>query len=238
MKNPAGKRIAGALKHQTRRHFPHILDEIKGLADGAGFSFDYIWAMTLKAELATVQEEMPGCSTLFYRYQDKIWLFHNEDGHAADNERMFVIQVALPSGVRFIALAYPGIIAGNGPSLNDQGLIQTTNYIGSTRSDIGIPKYVLGRATLEARTLKEAIDIATPSPRSFPYHHNLASFADKKYFSVETTPNQYQVTEPDGIYNHTNHLILESTRDYPYEDQAYKNSSSISRSQVFQEKLP
>jgi hypothetical protein len=52
--------------------------------------------------------------------------------------------------VSYIALVYPGIITGNGPSMNSRGIVQTTNYIGSVKSEVGIPRYIIGRAILEA----------------------------------------------------------------------------------------
>ena len=100
--------------------------------------------------------------------KDNVWLFQNEDGHAAYGDLMFVVKVSPPSGVRFISLVYPGIITGNGPSLNSRGVIQTTNYISSTKSEIGIPRYVIGRAILEANDAKEAVEIATMQPRAYP----------------------------------------------------------------------
>jgi predicted choloylglycine hydrolase len=134
-------------------------------------------------------------------------------------------------------MVYPGIITGNGPSLNSRGIVQTTNYIGSTKSEIGLPRYVIGRAILEAKDLEEAIQIATFEPRAYAYHHHLAGFEEKRYASVETVPGESEVKHPDGIYCHTNHLLFEKTKEYPFQDQAYKNSSSLSRYMVINEKI-
>jgi len=150
---------------------------------------------------------------------------------------MFVVKVSPPSGVRFISLVYPGIITGNGPSLNSRGVIQTTNYISSTKSEIGIPRYVIGRAILEANDAKEAVEIATMQPRAYPYHHHIGSMTDQSYFSVETVPEKSQVKEPKGLYFHTNHLIFEKTKAYKYQDAAYIKVSSLSRYSVIEDEL-
>jgi hypothetical protein len=102
---------------------------------------------------------------------------------------------------------------------------------------MGIPRYILGRAVLEAKDTKEAIDILTMAPRAYPYHHNIGSLTEKNYFSVETTPATWQVKEPQGIYYHTNHLLFEKTKMYKFEEMEYKNTSSISRFKVVEKEI-
>lgn len=233
----AGRRLSDKLLELSRNRFPNVIEEIEGIADGAGIHFDAIWAINIKSELGAVQKDPPGCSSIFVRDDRRMWLFHNEDGHTAYKDMMFTIKVTPPSGVSYISMVYPGTITGNGPSLNSRGIVQTTNYIGSTKSEIGLPRYVIGRAILEAKDLKEAIQIAASQPRTYPYHHHLASFFDKKYASVETIPGASEVRYPKGIYFHTNHLLFEKTRDYKFENQTYKKSSSLSRYSVIENKL-
>ena len=232
-----GQKLSDKLLELSQKYFPDVLEEIKGIADGAGINFDHFWAMNIKSELGAIKKEPPGCSSIFVKNDKTMWLFHNEDGHTAYKDIMFTIKVTPPSGVSFISMVYPGTITGNGPSLNSRGIVQTTNYIGSTQSEIGLPRYVIGRAILEAKDLKEAIQIATFEPRAYPYHHHLASFDEKRYASVETIPGASGVKHPDGIYFHTNHLLFEKTKDYHFQDQEYKNSSSLSRYIVINEKL-
>jgi predicted choloylglycine hydrolase len=229
----SGRHRAGELLRLTRIHFPQYLSEVQGMAEGAGISFAAMWALTIKSELAAATEpEPPGCSTLFFNGDSRSWLGHNEDGSVAYHDLMFMVRVQPPSGISFVSMVYPGTLTGNGPSMNSRGIVQTTNYIGSTRSEIGVPRYVLGRAILEAGDLREAEQIATFSPRAYPYHHNLACVCLHRYLSVETTPEKAQTESPDGLYIHTNHLRHEQTSDYLHEDQAYRSSSSLSRYRV------
>lgn len=238
LKSPQGKIRSDEYLRLTEKHFPHILEEIRGMADGAGLHFDAVWAMCIKSELGALEDEPDGCSTIFTKDQNHMWLFHNEDGHDTYRNVMFVLKAIPPSGVSYLSLVYPGIITGNGPSMNNEGIIQTTNYIGSTESEVGFPRYILGRAVLEAKGLKEATDIITLEPRAYPYHHNLGSLADKKYISLETTPATWQTDEPQGTYCHTNHLLFEETNSYKAEDLEYKQASSLSRFNVVEEALP
>jgi predicted choloylglycine hydrolase len=235
--SPAGRRRSQELLRLTARHFPHLLEEIRGMAEGAGLAFDAMWAMTIKSELGALDAPNPGCSTLHYRDRRRSWLAHNEDGHAAYARIMAVVRATPPSGVRFVSMVYPGILTGNGPSLNSRGVVQTTNYIGSVHSAVGLPRYVIGRAILEARSLDEAVQIATLEPRAYPYHHNLASLEDGRSLSVETVPGAHDTHEPTGLYVHTNHLILDGTDAYPHQDEQYRGTSSMSRYTVLQRRV-
>lgn len=232
-----GKVFADELHRLTHKHFPWILDEIEGMAAGAGLDFKAVWVMCIKSEIDAWQEPNPGCSTICVKDDKHFWLYHNEDGHAAYGDLMFMVRVTPPSGVTYLSMVYPGIITGNGPTMNDRGIIQTTNYIGSVHPEVGIPRYIIGRAVLEAKTLEEAVQVATTEPRAHPFHHNLAGIEEDRYLSVETIPGKHQVKEPKGVYFHTNHLVFEQTRDYPYRHKQYTNSSSLSRYEVLEEKL-
>ncbi|MCK5075484.1 MAG: hypothetical protein KAR38_03860 [Calditrichia bacterium] len=232
-----GKNISNELLRITKKYFPQYLEELKGVSEGTGIDFNHIWAMSIKSELLALEEESPGCSTISYKNKNNLWLFHNEDGHEAYYNQMFLVKVKPPSGVSFLSLVYPGTLTGNGPSLNSNGIIQTTNYISSTKSQLGIPRYIIGRAILEVKTLKEAVEIATINPRTYPYHHNLAGFAEKKYFSVETIPGRKIIIETSGLYFHTNHLVSDLNNKFTYQDKKYVNSSSESRYKVIQEAI-
>lgn len=232
-----GTRRSAQLLAKSREEFPHLLDEVRGMAEGAGIGFDAIWALTVKSELGALDSEPKGCSTLVLRREGRSLLVHNEDGHAAFTGRMFLVRVRPPSGVGFVSMVYPGTLTGNGPSLNQAGVVQTTNFIGSTRSEVGVPRYLIGRAILEAENLDEAVEIASMAPRAYPYHHNLAALGDGDYCSVETTPEATAVVRPQGLFVHTNHLLHEPTSHYPYEDAEYRETSSASRYAVLEAQL-
>ncbi|MEN8180750.1 MAG: C45 family peptidase [Pseudomonadota bacterium] len=232
-----GRKLSDKLLQLSQKHFPNIVKEIEGIADGAGIHFDYYWAMTIKSELGVMQKEPPGCSSIFVKNDENMWLFHNEDGHADYHDILFTVKVTPPSGVSYISLIYPGIAAGSGPSMNSRGIIQSTNYIGSIKCEIGLPRYIIGRAILESKDLQEAVQLATFEPRAYPYHHHLASFDEKKYASVETIPGTSETKYPSGVCFHTNHLLFEKTKDYRFQKPQHGNSSSLSRYLVINEKL-
>jgi len=227
-----GGAYSDELRRLTRLHFPFVLDEIEGMAEGAGMDFGLLWLLAVQCEMESMRENPDACSTLFFRNTSAAWLFHNEDGNGAYGDLMAVAHVVPPTGVEFISMLYPGVPAGVGPSLNGRGIIQTTNYLGSTHPVAGVPRYALSRAALEAKTLKEALQIAAFTPRAYPCHHNLASAGEGRYVSIEATPEGHALAEPTSLYVHTNHILLGAAGTYPYEEQVYRAKSSVSRYEV------
>lgn len=234
-----GGKFSEALMKALDAKFPHLLEELRGMAEGASMDFDSMWAMSIKSELdALSKRENPGCSTVFYSAGGKNWLFHNEDGSREYADQMFVLKANPPSGVSYFAFVYPGFITGVGPGINSAGVIECTNFIGCNNPQIGVPRYFLGRAILEAESLDAALEIAQTTPRAFPWHHNLASWKEKKYASIETLPDgTIEIRRPKGIYIHTNHTTGEKTKDYEFQDLQYANSSSVSRYEVLTRKV-
>jgi len=218
-----------------QKHFPDILEELRGWSEGSGVPFDDLMALNLKAELAAMMhgeaEETPGCSTISLSHGERRIIAHNEDGNRAYHDLMFLVRVSQQGRPGFLCLTYPGILCGNGPAVNDAGLALTTNFIASLTVRPGIPRYFLSRAVLNAMSLREAVEIVTHPQRAFAFHYNLGSRAEGKILSVETSAEESALREVRGLYLHTNHLLLPETAQSP-QDAEYVESSSMSRYRV------
>ena len=235
-----GQEMYEGMLLSSRKYFPHLVHEIEGISSGSGIPFDDLFLLNIKAEVEAAmsfrEHEAPGCSTIYLNEGKRKLIMHNEDGNEANYGGMFIVKATPPSGVTFVVMTYPGVIMGNGPAMNNAGITQSTNYIASLDWNIGIPRYILGRAILEAQSLEEALSLATHPHRAFAYNHNLGSVQEKKIVSVEVTPTDYEIYYPDGLFFHTNHLILESTKNLP-QDTGYVESSSMLRYKVIEEEI-
>ena len=204
-----GKRTLEAMLAHVRWAFPHLLEEIEGMAESLEMPFMHLFAFNCRSEIE-VMRNPPGCSTIAVNDGGTTMLAHNEDGGDLNIGRMFLARVTPPSGVTFLAFVYPGLMPGNGPALNDRGIVETTNYIQPYEVADGIPRYFISRAILEAKDLDDAVRIATIGPRAFPFHHNLVSLGERRILSVETAawPEQRaDVMEVRRLYIHTNHFL-------------------------------
>ena len=204
-----------ACQEITQTHFPEIMDELRGMADGAGMDFDRLFAMNMRAEIdafrAQSEEENPGCSDIHLVTDDNKYLFHNEDASLAFEEHMYVVKVTTPKAIRFAGLCYPGIALANGPSLNSSGIMLTNNAIEGHRYKRGVPRTIVNRAVLETTSLKDAVKMVTHPARANSYHHNIGSVKQQRLLSVEVTPDNHTIHEAKKTYVHTNHMILPDT---------------------------
>jgi hypothetical protein len=92
-----------ACKKITERYFPEIMEELRGMAAGAGMQFDRLFAMNMSAEVLVLislskQKENPGCSDIHLITEDNKYLLHNEDAAAVTEENMYVAKVTTPYG--------------------------------------------------------------------------------------------------------------------------------------------
>jgi len=210
-----------AMQAAARKHTPAALEELEGWAKGADLDFVDLFTLNAKSEIQAFIDARcgcAGCSTVVVKGEDSLIVTHNEDGHQAYRDRMFVLHVEKEDGTRFVGLTYPGIMEGNAPWVNSHGVLMTTNYIPSKKVAPGIPRYFLDRTAMEATSVGEVLSLVQHPERAYGYHHVVASLVDKRAFSVEATPTSLVVKEIEGLFYHTNHLIWESMKSEPQFD--------------------
>lgn len=205
-RSEGGEEVLARMLGRARNAFPDHVEELEGMSEALGVPFMDLFAYNCRSEIA-VFNRTAGCSTLGRVGGGAVILAHNEDGDDRNVGRMVVARVDPPSGVRFLSFVYPGLLPGNGPGVNCRGVVQTTNYIEPHRAEEGIPRYFVGRAALEAKSLADAVKRCTVKGRAFPWHHNLASLPEGRLLSVETVPGKWDVQEISSFHLHTNHLV-------------------------------
>ena len=217
----------------AKKYFPQYVEELQGWGDGAGVPLEDLmiastWAELTAMKRGTGEGEKGECSTISLNDGKRIILAHNEDSSAAYKGLMFWLKAAPKNGRAFQCFSYPCFLPGNSPGFNEAGVIQTTNYTPCAEWRVGIPRYFLNRAIFDAASLDEAIKVATHPERGYGNHHNLTSTKEGRILSVEVTPSKYEVREVNGVYFHTNHLILDSMKEQPQ----FPGKSSLTRHAV------
>jgi hypothetical protein len=220
-----------------RARFPDVQAEIEGMAQGAGLSLDDLLVLNLQCELSALKAaaaSCDACSTFHLVHQGRALLLHNEDGDDAYLDLMAILRLRPEGRPAVTALAYPGVVPGNVPAMNGAGLVQTTNFIGAAGVRPGVPRYAVGRATLAARTLDEALAVARAPDAAFSFHMNLGSVPEKRLVAVDVAPGGVSDTrETAGLFLQTNHFVLPGTRDLPQPDHR-PGGSSDSRYRVLE----
>jgi isopenicillin-N N-acyltransferase-like protein len=227
----------------AKKHTPRAFAEVEGWAEGSGVPFEDLMVLNLQAEFGELkkkqradekkQESRPGCSTIVVVAPDRILHLHNEDGSDAYADLMFMLKVRPNGGVPYLSLSYPGVLPGNAPAINENGLVQTTNFIASKEVRLGVGRYFLDRMILEAKGIDEALKWSTHPERAYAFHHVFSSVRERRAVAVEVTPSKSKVLPIDGLYIHTNHLVFDGMAEET-QDEEYVSSSSLTRMRVLE----
>jgi len=139
-----GKRAFSQLKRDNAAAFPELVQEMQGLADGAGVDVDKIWISNLVPEIEALMPRTAfttrgHCSDVYgHTSSNDLIHGHNEDwSEAVKPLWYFVSYTALP-GANFSScagLSYPGTLIGYAPTWGAKGMYITQNTLfpGSTR---------------------------------------------------------------------------------------------------------
>jgi len=226
-----GRPIVDKMLAMTRKHAGPALEELEGWAAAAGMEFRELFVLNCKSEIEAFIDSRSGCAgctTGAFVDEDRLLVWHNEDGHKAYQGKMFVLEAEVPGAPQVLGLVYPGIMAGNAPWVNSAGIVMTTNYIPSAKVHPGIPRYFLDRMAMEATTVEDAIAIVCHPSRAYAFHHIVADLKTRRAWTVEGNPEKIAQREVKGLVLHTNHLLWDGMKDEP-QFQEYIAKSSMPR---------
>ncbi|NHK31051.1 MAG: hypothetical protein FK730_06840 [Asgard group archaeon] len=195
----------------SKKVFPNFIDEIQGLADGAGFDFRDIFIHNSMHLLA-----LTNCSTGILKLSDKIFLAHNEDFDPIMEENRYFLFVEQEDKIDFFAHCYPGVIPGMSFGFNISGLLLTCNFLPDPTKSLGISRILFGRAILEQASIQDAIKIIDSyAPRTGGASYTLYSLNEKRVVNVETTGTDSTHIEITDRFFRANHYISEQFKHNP-----------------------
>ncbi len=195
----------------ANKYFPDIINEIKGIADGANQDFEKIWL--LNVEEVIFDRYFDKCTTIVARTtNNRIIVGHNEDFHKDFLDNMAMIKVSLNNGVDFLSLIFTGMLAGSSISINSSGITQIINSVSHNDTRIGIPKNFIARKALEAKGINEILSYLKIKERASGYSYNLIK--DNEVYCIETSAVQNKVMKiktPNFV--HTNCYVSDLSKD-------------------------
>jgi isopenicillin-N N-acyltransferase-like protein len=201
----------------TTRELPWLVDELDGVAEGAGVEPTAVFAASIE-ELDPVAAPEParGCSDLVACAQatsdGHVWVAHTNDLSAPTEEDLIAIEWRLPGDpVLFTIGVGPWISVG----FNSAGLALTGNELSPNDNRVGIPRLLQVRDILRRRSLDQAVSAALHPARASSYN-NLLSHREGGVVSVEGSATDAELLRPGaaGTLAHTNHYVSERMRRY------------------------
>jgi isopenicillin-N N-acyltransferase-like protein len=193
----------------AREAYPQLVDELIGYAEGAGVPFDEIFLLNAMEEITSDALHLSKCTSLAVnqeRTADKhVLVAHNEDWTPEDEADVLIIHAEPDNAPAFLAMTYGGLLPNIG--FNAAGIAQCCNTVNPADARVGVPRVLVARAALSARTLLEAIQHITTPNRAAGYNHLLAS-RDGEIINVEVSASRHAIIRAtDGFAAHTNHYL-------------------------------
>lgn len=203
---------------------PRYLEELRGIAAGAGVDVLDVLAINVRTEIMFSAKARdaeaslrvaectsfglvppPGDSSPVVIGQNWDWLLHCF-------ETVVVLECERAEGPNFVTVVEAGLLAKMG--MNAAGLGLATNALATSddKGEPGVPYHVLLRAILDCETVPEALAVLQRGRRSSSANY-LVAHEDGSALDVEAAPGDYArlfLVDPTGPYLHTNHFI--STR--------------------------
>ena len=195
------------LRRAAEDAFPAHVAELDGMAAGLGWSPDDIFLWNCRGEL--IHNAPDGCTTLaaVSKAGDARFIAHNEDGDPYLRDKCLLVDIRPDGKPGFVSFYYPGSLPGHTFAANRAGLAQAINNVRIKHPAIGVPRMVLTRAVLDARSLDEAVRLLSDAKRASGFHHTLGCAGDARVLSIEATVARCSVRDAAPLSGHANHLI-------------------------------
>ncbi|MBT5266819.1 MAG: peptidase C45 [Rhodospirillaceae bacterium] len=200
------------LRAAARASYPEHLEEIAGIAEGAGVDEEALFIWNCRGDNDGLESTVDdACTSLLLPATDDhpATIAHNEDGAPEFAGLCFMVRARPEKGPAFEAFCYPGMLPGHAFGANEHGIVQTINHIRPGDRTVGVPRHIVSRAVLSAQSLEAALAILERTDRAAGFHHNIGDAASGRLFSVEAPASGCSVVEALTPMAHANHLVHE-----------------------------
>lgn len=199
----------------AEERYPQYIDELRGIAEGAKVSFADISVLNAMEAVTVDALHLTKCTSMAVNQErttnGHVYVAHNEDWLPEDEPDVFIIHAKPDDEPPFIAMTYGGLLPNIG--FNAYGIAQCCDSVYCNDSRIGIPRLVLSRAVMAARTPSEAIRHMLVSHRAAGYNHLLAH-EDGELYNVEVSARRFGILyAEDNFIVHSNHYIDDKMRE-------------------------
>lgn len=212
-------------KNQARKYmpfaqerYPQYVEELRGMAEGANVDLTEIMVVNALEAVTMDALHLTKCTSLAVNVDStaaqQVLVAHNEDWLPEDEPDVYIVRMKPEDEPAILAMTYGGLLPNVG--FNEAGIAQCCDTVYPSDTRIGIPRVVVSRAVLAARTIGQAIRSTLVPLRAAGYNHLLAHESGELY-NVEVSAHHFDVLYGfEGYLVHTNHYL--SSKMIPIED--------------------
>lgn len=194
-------------------HASHLIEELRGVADGARIGWREVLLLQTRPELSNVRHsrlkrEDHECSSIGVggaRTSDgHPLLAQNIDMNETLKDLGIVLRIYPEQGPAILTWTLAGVLGQTG--INSSGVGRCGNVLFSGRWRLGVPTSILFRLALEQESVDDIVDLCRQIPRAKSNNFMLCD-RNGKVVDLEMTVDSQRVIELDenSLIHHTNH---------------------------------
>lgn len=208
----------------SRKVYPQYVEELEGIAEGAGVSFDDIF-LSMCEELWE-SPILHGCTDMAARgraTQDGTTLIaHTNDLSLASGTRLVILKIQAGDEPEILAVSPGGVAISAG--YNAARISLTGNQLDSNDVRPGVPRLLVVRAILGSRTLSEAMTHCLLPQRASSYNNVLADASGEVYSMEGSATDLEAIYIEKDVMAHANHYIAPAMRRFELDRSTNANS--------------
>jgi isopenicillin-N N-acyltransferase-like protein len=231
----AAERLALAYSEEARRWTPRHLEELEGVAEGAGVPLSELLVPNCGEEFTANEGGEGGqralapggprggdhCTAVAVAAGGRHVIGHNMDWYVVDAPNNVLFDLTVPDGTRIMGIAGAPYLLMLG--MNSHGVGNVSNSVHSNDNRVGVPNAFVRRASLEGASLEAARDRGLLAARARGTNHFLADTRGRLW-DIETsaTASAFMDHSSAGYMAHTNHYVAAEMA--PFEAADYQES--------------
>jgi isopenicillin-N N-acyltransferase-like protein len=195
---------------------PAILEEIRGIAEGARSEFEEILALNARTELmfpeslATAGECTSMVALAEATAGGEVLIGQNWDWKPQLIDSSVLLEIEPEGRPNVVTLTEAGMVGKIG--LNSRGIGACLNFLKSPLASVGVPMHVMMRGILNSEQMSDAIRTIVGQDRGSS-SNCLIAHRDGAALDFENAPKQWDFLYPEkGVIVHTNHFHSERLR--------------------------
>jgi isopenicillin-N N-acyltransferase like protein len=233
---PMVRREAARFEKPIAAFQPAYLEEMRGIADGAGLDPADVLALNVRTEVmysakarqAPIGQTPAECTAFACvpapgqpgaapgqpgaapGQPGAAIMGQNWDWLLHSAQTLVVLEVRQDDAPDFVTVVEAGLLAKTGMNAAGLGLVTNAMVTDADLGEPGLPYHVLLRAMFDCATVAEALRVLASGPRSSSANYLLAH-ASGTAVNVEAAPGDFTRLYPlypeDGVLRHTNHFL-------------------------------
>jgi isopenicillin-N N-acyltransferase-like protein len=211
----AAERECLAYLPPARQALPGVVEELEGMAEGAGVPLSRLLVPNLGEELTCDADPAASptgspvartehCTSVAVRAGGRCLLGHNEDWWAGDVDKNVLLHITTDDGTQILAMTSACLLPPTG--INSHGVATAGNTLYADDQRVGVPNNFIRRSLLEARSLDDARQRALLATRARGSNHLFADAAGG-LLDIEAAATHAALIVGEDRLVHTNHFV-------------------------------